>query len=136
MARSDLRARHEDNARWTRDEGRERIMKVGILTGGGDCPGLNPAIRGFVMQALDYGFEVWGIRDGWKGLVEDIIEKEPLTVKRVEEIISWGGTILGSSRTNLFKKPEWVQAAKDNIQKYGLDVIVALGAEDTLGVAS
>jgi 6-phosphofructokinase 1 len=111
-------------------------MKIGILTGGGDCPGLNPAIRGFVMKALDYGFEVWGIREGWKGLVKGIVEEKPLTVERVEEIISQGGTMLLSSRTNPFKEAAQLAAVKENIQKYGFEVIVALGGEDTLGVAS
>jgi len=111
-------------------------MKIGILTGGGDCPGLNPAIRGFVMRALDYGFEVWGIREGWKGLVKGIVEETPLTVDRVEEIISWGGTMLRSSRTNPYKDPAQLVAVKENIQKFGFDCIVALGGEDTLGVAS
>jgi phosphofructokinase-like protein len=111
-------------------------MKIGILTGGGDCPGLNPTIRGFVMRALDYGFEVWGIREGWKGLVKGIVEEKPLTVDRVEEIISWGGTMLRSSRTNPYKDPAQLAAVKENIQKFGFDCIVALGGEDTLGVAS
>lgn len=111
-------------------------MKIGILTGGGDCPGLNPAIRGFVMKALDYGFEVWGIREGWKGLVQGIVEDKPLSVVRVEEIISQGGTMLRSSRTNPYKDPAQLQAVKDNIKKYGFDCIAALGGEDTLGVAS
>ena len=111
-------------------------MKIGILTGGGDCPGLNPTIRGFVMKALDYGFEVWGIREGWKGLVKGIVEEQPLSVAHVEEIISWGGTMLRSSRTNPFKDPAQLAAVKENIQKFGFDVIVALGGEDTLGVAS
>ncbi len=111
-------------------------MKIGILTGGGDCPGLNPTIRGFVMRALDYGFEVWGIREGWKGLVKGIVEEQPLTVGRVEEIISQGGTMLRSSRTNPYKDPAQLAAVKENIQKFGFDCIVALGGEDTLGVAS
>jgi phosphofructokinase-like protein len=111
-------------------------MKIGILTGGGDCPGLNPAIRGFVMKALDYGFEVWGIREGWKGLVEGIVEDTPLTIDRVEEILSQGGTILRSSRTNPFNAPAQLAAVKENIRRYDFDVIVALGGEDTLGVAS
>src|SRR5579871_4160938 len=111
-------------------------MKIGILTGGGDCPGLNPAIRGFVMRALDYGFEVWGVREGWKGLVKGIVEETPLTVGRVEEIISWGGTMLRSSRTNPYKDPAQLAAVKENIRKFGFDCIVALGGEDTLGVAS
>src|SRR5262249_34816654 len=74
-------------------------------------------------------------REGWKGLVKGIIEETPLTVARVEEIISWGGTILRSSRTNPFKDPAQLSCVKENIQKYGFDVIVALGGEDTLGVA-
>lgn len=111
-------------------------MKIGILTGGGDCPGLNPAIRGFVMKALDYGYEVWGVREGWKGLVKGIVEDRPLDVARVEEIISQGGTMLRSSRTNPFKDPAQLQAVKENIKKFGFDAIVALGGEDTLGVAS
>jgi len=111
-------------------------MKIGILTGGGDCPGLNPAIRGFVMKALDYGFTVHGIREGWKGLVQGIVEEQPLDVARVEEIIYQGGTMLRSSRTNPFKDPAQLQAVKANIQKYGFECIVALGGEDTLGVAS
>jgi ATP-dependent phosphofructokinase / diphosphate-dependent phosphofructokinase len=111
-------------------------MKIGMLTGGGDCPGLNPAMRGFVMKALDYGFEVWGVREGWRGLVKGIVEDTPLTVGRVEEIISWGGTMLRSSRTNPYKDPAQLAAVKENIQKFGFDCIVALGGEDTLGVAS
>ena len=111
-------------------------MKSGILRGGGDCPGLNPAIRGFVMKALDYGYEVWGIREGWKGLVKGIVDDAPLTVARVEEIISQGGTMLRSSRTNPYKDPAQLQAVKDNIRKFGFDAIAALGGEDTLGVAS
>ncbi len=111
-------------------------MKIGILTGGGDCPGLNPAIRGFVMKGLDYGFTIHGVREGWKGLVQGIVEEQPLDVARVEEIISQGGTMLRSSRTNPFKDPKQLQAVKENIQKFGFDCIVALGGEDTLGVAS
>lgn len=111
-------------------------MKIGILTGGGDCPGLNPTIRGFVLKALDYGFDVYGIREGWRGLVKGIIDDKPLTVGDVEELIYQGGTMLRSSRTNPYKDPAQLQAVKDNIQKYGFDCIVALGGEDTLGVAS
>ena len=111
-------------------------MKIGILTGGGDCPGLNPAIRGFVMRGLDYGFTMHGIREGWKGLVQGIVEEKPLDVARVEEIISQGGTMLRSSRTNPYKDPAQLAAVKDNIRKFGFDAIVALGGEDTLGVAS
>jgi ATP-dependent phosphofructokinase / diphosphate-dependent phosphofructokinase len=111
-------------------------MKIGILTGGGDCPGLNPAIRGFVMKALDYGYEVYGIREGWRGLVQGIVDEKPLTVADVEEIISWGGTMLRSSRTNPYKDPAQLEAVKANVKKFGFDCIAALGGEDTLGVAS
>ncbi len=111
-------------------------MKIGILTGGGDCPGLNPAIRGFVMKAIDYGYEVYGIREGWRGLVKPIIDDKPLTVADVEEIIYRGGTILRSSRTNPYKDPEQLRAVMKNIKEYNFDCIAALGGEDTLGVAS
>jgi len=111
-------------------------MKIGILTGGGDCPGLNPAIRGFVLKGLDYGFTIHGIREGWKGLVKGIIEETPLTVARVEELISQGGTMLRSSRTNPYKDPAQLAAVKENIKSFGFDAIVALGGEDTLGVAN
>ena len=111
-------------------------MKIGILTGGGDCPGLNPAIRGFVMKAIDYGYEVYGIREGWRGLVKPIIDEKPLTVADVEEIIYRGGTMLRSSRTNPYKDPAQLEAVMKHIKEYGFDCITALGGEDTLGVAS
>lgn len=111
-------------------------MKIGILTGGGDCPGLNPAIRGFVLKGLDYGFEMYGIRYGWKGLVECMVEESPLNISRVEELIYQGGTTLRSSRTNPYKDPEQLAAVKRNIKRLGFEAIVALGGEDTLGVAS
>lgn len=111
-------------------------MKIGMLTGGGDCPGLNPAIRGAVLRLLDYGDEVIGFTQGWKGLVEG--NTEPLTLERVEDIISQGGTILRSSRTNPFApgKEDQLKAVLENIKKFELDALIALGGEDTLGVAS
>jgi 6-phosphofructokinase 1 len=109
-------------------------MKVGILTGGGDCPGLNPAIRGVVYRGLDFGFEFTAIMEGWRGLVKGIYE--PLGLKEVEEIHYQGGTILGSSRTNPFRKEEDLQAVLSNIKEAGFDAIVACGGEDTLGVAA
>jgi phosphofructokinase-like protein len=111
-------------------------MRVGILTGGGDCPGLNPAIRGVVMRGLDHGFEFQGIQLGWRGLVEGIVE--PLDLDQVEEIIYQGGTILGSSRTNPFKpgSEHQLEACLKNVQAFAFDAIVALGGEDTLGVAA
>ncbi|MGB9665927.1 MAG: 6-phosphofructokinase [Candidatus Cryosericum sp.] len=109
-------------------------MRIGILTGGGDCPGLNPAIRGAVFRALDFGDECVGISEGWKGLLSR--ETEPLDLDRVDEIIDQGGTILGTSRTNPFKSPQLVQQTIDNIAALGLDAIVAIGGDDTLGVAA
>ncbi len=111
-------------------------MKIGMLTGGGDCPGLNPAIRGAVLRLLDYGDEVIGFTQGWKGLVEG--NTEPLTLERVETIISEGGTILRSSRTNPFAKgkEDQLTAVLANLKKFELDALIAIGGEDTLGVAS
>lgn len=111
-------------------------MKIGILTGGGDCPGLNPAIRGFVMKALDYGYDVYAIREGWRGLVKGIVDDKPLTVADVEELIWQGGTVLRSSRTNPYKDPAQLEAVRENLGKFKFDCIAALGGEDTLGVAS
>jgi ATP-dependent phosphofructokinase / diphosphate-dependent phosphofructokinase len=108
--------------------------KVGILTGGGDCPGLNQAIRGCVMHGLDYGMEFVGLQEGWRGLVE--AKTMPLGLKDVAEIIGKGGTILGTSRTNPFKKEGAVEKCLENIKKLKLDALVALGGEDTLGVAT
>jgi len=109
-------------------------MRIGILTGGGDCPGLNPAIRGAVFRALDYDDECVGIVEGWKGLLT--CETEPLDLPRVDEIIDRGGTILGTSRTNPFKEPALVQQTIANIAALGLDALVAIGGDDTLGVAA
>jgi ATP-dependent phosphofructokinase / diphosphate-dependent phosphofructokinase len=111
-------------------------MRVGILTGGGDCPGLNPAIRGAVLRGLDHGFEFVGFELGWKGLVEGITT--PVTLERVESIIREGGTILGSSRTNPFRKgfEEDLEKCFATWKRLELDALIALGGEDTLGVAN
>ncbi|MEP6757033.1 MAG: ATP-dependent 6-phosphofructokinase [Chthonomonadales bacterium] len=111
-------------------------MRIGILTGGGDCPGLNPAIRGFVLRALDYGYECRGYLNGWKGLVDGVYR--PLGIKDVEDIILQGGTMLGSSRTNPFKPGRELdlEATFKHIKEHELDAVVALGGEDTLGVAN
>jgi len=108
-------------------------MKIGVLTGGGDCPGLNPAIRGIVLRAIDLEYEVIGIKEGWKGLIN--ADTQALTINDVEEIISQGGTILGTSRTNPFKKEDDKDKVLENIRKLELDAIIAIGGEDTLGVA-
>lgn len=111
-------------------------MRIGILTGGGDCPGLNPAIRGFVLKALEYGWECRGYLNGWKGLVEG--KYKPLVLEDVQDIIMQGGTVLGSSRTNPFRpgKEADLEATLNTIKEHRLDAIVALGGEDTLGVAN
>ena len=109
-------------------------MRIGILTGGGDVPGLNAAIRAVARRAFDYGWEVYGIYDGWKGLRDGDIR--PLDRSAVSGILHTGGTILGSSRTNLTKKPAEMEKAIENAQKYGLDAIVAIGGDDTLGVCA
>ncbi|MBI4982635.1 MAG: 6-phosphofructokinase [Candidatus Omnitrophica bacterium] len=110
------------------------MVKIGILTGGGDCPGLNPVIRAVVRKALLEGYEVMGIKDGWKGLVEN--KTLPLNIDSVSGILPKGGTILGTSRTNPYKKEGDLQKVKDNFKKLGLDALIAVGGEDTLGVAS
>ena len=109
-------------------------IKVGVLTGGGDCPGLNPAIRGLVYRGLDHGFEFIGLQEGWRGLVEGITM--PLGLAEVQHIINQGGTILGTSRTNPFKKEGAVDKCLATWKDLGLDALVAMGGEDTLGVAT
>ncbi|MBI3600420.1 MAG: 6-phosphofructokinase [Nitrospinae bacterium] len=108
-------------------------MKIGILTGGGDCPGENAVIRAVVKKADKYGYSVIGIKRGWLGLING--EVEPLTNFSVSGILPRGGTILGTSRTNPFKKEEDVQKVMSNIKKFGFDALIAIGGEDTLGVA-
>jgi 6-phosphofructokinase 1 len=109
-------------------------MRIGILTGGGDCPGLNPVIRAVVRKAINNGDEVVGIKYGWKGLLEN--DYEMLSAKSVSGILPRGGTILGTSRTNPYKKangPEFVETA---FKELGIDALIAIGGEDTLGVAN
>ena len=107
--------------------------RIGILTGGGDCCGLNPAIRGAVYRAYDFDYEVFGIRDGWRGLIDGSIFK--IDLQDAEELIDKAGTILGTSRTNPFKVETGVDRVLNTIKNYGLDAILAMGGEDTLGVA-
>ncbi len=110
-------------------------MRIGILTGGGDCPGLNAAIRGVVRRSIDvHGHEVYGIRDGWKGLVEGDVYQ--LTASDVAGIIREGGTFLGTSRTNPYKDDEQLKSLKENIKRFEFDAIVTIGGDDTLSVAT
>lgn len=109
-------------------------MRVGILTGGGDCPGLNAVIRAVVRKGImHYGYDCYGIRNGWLGLIEGKIV--PLDLNSISGILPRGGTILGTSRTNPFKKQGDVEKIFDNMAKFELDALVAIGGEDTLGVA-
>jgi 6-phosphofructokinase 1 len=108
--------------------------KIGILTGGGDCPGLNPAIRGVVLRAARAGIECVGFRGGWKGAIEG--DARPLSPADVAEIINTGGTMLGTTRTNPYKKEGGADAVMATLKKLDLDALVALGGEDTLGVAA
>jgi len=106
---------------------------VGILTGGGDCPGLNAVIRAVVRRADAAGWDVVAVREGWRGLVEPIFEE--LGPHEVSGILPRGGTIIGTSRTNPFKL-EAVDRVLQNFADRGLDALVAIGGEDTLGVAA
>jgi 6-phosphofructokinase 1 len=110
-------------------------MRVGVLTGGGDCPGLNAVIRAVVRQGVKtHDFEFVGFRDGWKGPLEGLTME--LGIAQCRGILPRGGTILGSSRTNPFKIDDGVQRIKDNLAAAGVDALVAIGGEDTLGVAT
>src|SRR5258705_9245723 len=110
-------------------------MRIGVLTGGGDCPGLNAVIRAVVRKGVaTYGHEFLGFRDGWRGPVEG--QSRPLGVAEVRGILPRGGTILGSSRTNPFKIDGGVERIKANLAEGGVDALVAIGGEDTLGVAT
>src|SRR5436190_14932812 len=109
-------------------------MSVGILTGGGDCPGLNAVIRAVVRRAAAAGWDVVAVREGWRGLVEPLFEE--LGPQQVSGILPRGGTIIGTSRTNPFKLEGGVERVLRNFADRGLDALVAIGGEDTLGVAS
>jgi 6-phosphofructokinase 1 len=109
-------------------------MRIGVLTGGGDAPGLNAAIRAVVIRATALGHEVFGITDGWAGLLGEH-EPEPLTLRRVAGILGEGGTMLGTSRTDPRKDDASRRAVLHSIRRAGLDAVVAIGGNDTLGVA-
>ena len=109
-------------------------MKVGLLTGGGDCPGLNAVIRAVVQKIHNAGGTCVGILEGWRGMIQGL--HMPLTIQETDGIIARGGTILGSSRTNPFKNPEVdVPKIRAQFAEIGLDALVAIGGDDTLGVA-
>ena len=108
-------------------------MKVGLLTGGGDCPGLNAVIRAVVQQLANEGATCVGIMEGWRGLVQNMTT--PLSTAQTDGIIAQGGSILGASRTNPYRNPETDLAAlRENFQRLALDALVVIGGDDTLGV--
>src|SRR3954449_1005454 len=110
-------------------------MRIGVLTGGGDCPGLNAVIRGVVRKGAEvYGHDFVGFRDGWKGPLEN--NTMTLDVAATRGILPRGGTILGSSRTNPFKIEGGVERIETNLKELGIDALVASRGEDTLGVAT
>ncbi|MGH7197492.1 MAG: 6-phosphofructokinase [Candidatus Omnitrophota bacterium] len=109
-------------------------MKVGILTGGGDCPGLNPVIRAAVRTGIQEGYEIVGIQYGWKGLVDNNVKT--LDLNDISGILHRGGTILGTSRTNPYKDKGALEKLAANWKAIGLDALIAIGGEDTLGVAT
>ncbi|HWI89997.1 MAG TPA: ATP-dependent 6-phosphofructokinase [Flavisolibacter sp.] len=110
------------------------MRKIGILTGGGDCPGLNAVIRGVVQKCLMHNIEVIGLKKGWKGALTG--DSVPLTLNDVEDILSLGGTILQSSRTNILKEENGPEKVREVMKRLGLEGIVAVGGDDTLGVAN
>ncbi|MER5887704.1 6-phosphofructokinase [Streptomyces sp. NPDC001941] len=110
-------------------------MRVGVLTGGGDCPGLNAVIRAIVRKGVqEYGYDFTGFRDGWRGPLEN--DAVPLGIPAVRGILPRGGTILGSSRTNPFTQDDGVRRIRENLAKTEVDALVVIGGEDTLGVAA
>ncbi|MGZ4128279.1 MAG: 6-phosphofructokinase [Actinomycetota bacterium] len=107
---------------------------IGLLTGGGDCPGLNAVIRAVVRSSDDAGWDSVAVLEGWRGLVEGRFED--LGVQEVSGILPRGGTIIGTSRTNPYKLDGGVEAVLQNFRDRELDALVAIGGEDTLGVAA
>ncbi|MBL7130861.1 MAG: 6-phosphofructokinase [Candidatus Omnitrophica bacterium] len=110
------------------------MQRIGILTGGGDCPGLNPVIRAVVRKGISLDYEIIGIKDGWRGLIE--FDYSLLNLNSVSGILPKGGTILGTSRTNPYKKEGDLKRLKDNFKKLNLHALITVGGEDTLGVAA
>src|SRR5438132_6995334 len=111
------------------------MMRIGILTGGGDAPGLNAAIRAAARRAFQRGFQVTGIKNGWAGCL-NAGDFESLTPASVRGILPLGGTILGTSRTNPLKEKDGIQQVISVLSREGVDGLVAIGGDDTLSVAA
>ena len=114
---------------------RSPVKRIGVLTGGGDCPGLNAAIRAVARRAFENGWEVMGLKNGWASLLDEG-EGELLSPTSISGILHQGGTMLGTSRTNPAKDEKLMKQVASNIQRFGLDALVAIGGDDTLGVAT
>ncbi|MGZ6732484.1 MAG: 6-phosphofructokinase, partial [Gaiellaceae bacterium] len=108
--------------------------RVGVLVGGGDCPGLNAVIRAVARRSFERGWDVVGIREGWRGLVDGITQS--LGPQEISGILPRGGTILGTTRTNPYRLENGLQKVLSHFEQAGLDALVAVGGEDTLGVAA
>jgi ATP-dependent phosphofructokinase / diphosphate-dependent phosphofructokinase len=110
-------------------------MRLGLLTGGGDCPGLNAVIRAVVRKGIDgYGHAMLGFRDGWAGVLESRFDE--LTIDSTRGILHRGGTILGSSRTNPYRRDDGVDRVRDNLASLNIDGLIVIGGEDTFGAAA
>src|SRR6185312_11655742 len=119
--------------------GRWMMAKIAVLTGGGDCPGLNAVVRAVVRRADEYGYEVMGVREGWRGLLDPPIH-ERLNRERVRGILHLGGTILGTSRATPFQKDanghDRVPEILRNLEEQHVEAVIAIGGEGTLNVAA
>src|SRR5689334_16166231 len=110
------------------------LMRFGVLTGGGDCPGLNAVIRAIVRKGIDHhGHDLVGFRYGWAGVLAG--DTMPLTLESTRGILHRGGTILGSSRTNVYKEPDGFERVRGSLDQLGVEALIPIGGEDTLGVA-
>jgi phosphofructokinase-like protein len=109
-------------------------MNIGILTGGGDCPGLNAVIRAVVKRGLQLGHEFTGIKEGWRGLLD--LKTVKLSRESISGLLPLGGTVLGTSRTNPFKNDKDAEKLIRNINEMKIDALVCIGGDDTLSVAS
>ena len=110
------------------------MKKIGILTGGADCPGLNAVIRAVVYKGMQEGYVISGIKNGWQGLIDN--DTRVLDTRVVSGILDRGGTILGTSRIDPFENPENVEAISENYKRNGMDALIAVGGEVTLGIAA
>src|SRR5476651_606747 len=109
------------------------MKKIGIMTGGADCPGLNSVIRAVVRKGMQEGYVVTGIKNGWLGLIEN--DMRVLDIKSTTGILDKGGTILGTSRINPLADEGQIKKIKENYQRSGIDALIAVGGEETLKIA-